>query len=305
MKDRVQFGLLLAALTGAASLGFAAGTNPPPLVRPMPIVSPALLRDSFVEKPLDQLSSREVSDWGKAALAIQSAKWKHGESPHFIVHFFRNGSKIGRRSEDFYTEIKEFFGNRPDLLGAQKSQVFAFHETPDWDKFKAEIQMQWPAGVTRGNEFFYLSASDEGKFDSKGRVQAHEMTHLIFNRFFKGQPPLWLNEGIAEYFGLRRTSSATDFRRQLGAMKGEQWSDLQRLFSVTEYPANGASVNAFYAESAMVVDFLTKTSDRRLLLPKFVDAVLGGQDSAKALPIYGYKSLAEFNDAYKKYRKHF
>ena len=47
--------------------------------------------DSFTEKSWEQLSSKTVSGWGRAALDIQPQKWKHGETDHFIIHFFRNG----------------------------------------------------------------------------------------------------------------------------------------------------------------------------------------------------------------------
>ena len=76
--------------------------------------------EAFQEKKFDELSSTAMSDWGRLALEIQRPKWKHGETEHFILHFFRNGEKTARRSELFYDEIKEFFGNRLDLLGVQK-----------------------------------------------------------------------------------------------------------------------------------------------------------------------------------------
>ena len=53
------------------------------------------------------------------------------------------------------------------------------------------------------------------------------------------------------------------------------------------------------------VDFLTRTEDRRVLLPKFVDAVLKEGDFEGALKVYGFKSRADFEKEYQKYRKHF
>ena len=256
----------------------------------------------FKELPLEKLSSSAVSDWGKMALAIQPGKWKHGETEHFIIHFTRNGDKVARRSEEYYTEIKEFFGNRPDLMKWQKSQVFAFHDVDDWRKFAVEIGQSWAAGITRGDEFFYAAANEDGRFDSKGKVQAHEMTHLVFNRFFHGHLPLWLNEGIAEYFGQRKTATLTEFRRQMGATEK---FPLASLFEAQTYPNGAEQMQAFYAEAAIVVDFLTKSADRRALLPKFVDAMIAGQSLGEALKVYGYASEADFAKEYQRYRKHF
>lgn len=258
--------------------------------------------DSFKEKAWDKLSSREMSEWGTMALAINSKKWQHGETDHFIIHYFRNGEKIGSRSEKFYGEIREFFGKRPDLLGSHKSHIFAFQDSSDWKEFATKIDRAWAGGVTRGNEFYYQSVSDEGKFDSKGKVQAHEMTHLVFNRLFKGLPPLWLNEGVAEYFGQRKTSTLTQFRQQMGQGTGY---DLKELFQATEYPPQQQKITDFYAEAAILVDFLTHLSDRAALLPKFVDAMIADPDMGKAVKIYGYKDLNDFMADYKRYRKRF
>src|SRR5439155_16339934 len=144
--------------------------------------------------------------------------------------------------------------NRPDLMLGHKSQVFAFHDDADWKQFREAIRLPWIGGVTHGDEFFYLSASETGQFDSKGKVQAHEMTHLILNRFFHGRPPLWLNEGIAEYFGQRKTTGISEFRRQMGATPPVP---LPRLFEAETYPRSEFEIQAFYAEAAIVVDFLT------------------------------------------------
>ena len=258
--------------------------------------------DSFKEKKLDDFSSTRMSDWGDLALGIQHLKWKHGESEHFIIHFFRSGERIARRSEVFYGEIKAFFGNRPDLLVGQKSQVFAFNDAPDWKQFAGTIQKDWAGGVTRGDEFFYLTTNEKGQFDDRGKVQAHEMTHLIFNRFYRGHPPLWLNEGIAEYFSQRKIGALPQFRQQVILTPPYH---LGQLFLTEEYPERPDQIQAFYTEAAVVVDFLTRTAERTTKLPKFVDAMIATNDITAALQLYGYKDFAEFEKAYKNYRRHF
>ena len=258
--------------------------------------------ESFHQKTWETLSDRNVSDWGQTALQIQPNHWKHGETDHFIIHCFLGGEMIGRRCEKFYAEIKEFFGNRPDLLQGRKSHIFAFNNFRDWEEFEHSVTDMRIAGITRGNEFFYIATTEMGQYDSRGTVQAHEMTHLVFNRFFKGRPPLWLNEGIAEYFGERKTTGLAEFRRRMGSA----WKfNLDKLFSTGMYPRQAADIQSFYAESAIVVDFLTKTPERLALLPKFVDAMIADPDMDMAVQIYGYKDLAEFKSAYARYRQSF
>jgi hypothetical protein len=256
----------------------------------------------FEQRPWSQLSDRQITDWGRIALSIHSNSWMHIETEHFIIHCFRDEDKIANRSEAFYPEIRDFFGNRRDLLQGHKSHIFAFHDVADWRAFGREINKANILGITRGNEFFYLSIGENGYFESNGKVQAHEMTHLIFNRFFSGRPPLWLNEGVAEYFGRRKTTSIVEFRRQMGLTPKY---NLDRLFSAETYPSNLLDVQAFYTEATIVVDFLSHTEDRRVLLPQFIEAMINENNLDKALTIYGYHNLPEFENDYKRYRLRF
>jgi hypothetical protein len=110
---------------------------------------------------------------------------------------------------------------------------------------------------------------------------------------------LWLNEGSAEYFGQRKTAGISEFRRQMGATSP---MPLSTLFAAESYPPD---VQVFYAEAAIVVDFLTHIDGRAKLLPKFVDAMIERNDVAAALKVYGYQDLPEFEKAYGRYRKYF
>ena len=260
-------------------------------------------RYTFHEKFWRQLSDTNISTNGRVALAIDAPQWRHGETEHFILHYGRNGDKIARRAEEFYAEIREFFGNRPDLLAGRKSHIFAMHVPADWQKFLKTVGMSPSiAGFTRGNEFFYFSLDEEGRFDPKSRVQTHEMTHLLFQQFFRNPPPLWLNEGVAEYFGFRKTSTSMEFQRE---MRRPMKYNLGTLFAATDYPGDPKAVQAFYAEAAIIVDFLTNTPERRAVLPKFVDAMIADNNLNKAVKLYGYRDRADFESAYERYRRQF
>ncbi len=254
------------------------------------------------EKPFDKLSDKKTSDWGVLALAT-STKWKHGETEHFIIHFFANADAIARRCEKFYADTREFFGFRHDLMGALKSHVFAFHDPADWKSFRRQVKLSdTTGGVARSHEFFYLSVNSDKQFDALAHVQAHEMTHLVFNRFFNGRVPLWLNEGVAEYFGLKKIADITTFRTYVGKAKP---FPLDKLFAAEKYPEQEQSLRSFYAESAIVLDFLTQTSERRALLPKFIDAMIAKNDADAALKLYGFNARADFEKAYERHRGQF
>lgn len=251
------------------------------------------------EKPFDKLSDKRISDWGVLALAT-STKWKHGETEHFVVHFFASGDAVARRCEKFYAEIREFFGFRHDLMGALKSHVFAFQDPADWKSFRRQAKLAdttW--GVARSHEFFFLSVAPDPQYDALARIQAHEMTHLVFHRFFTGRVPLWLNEGVAEYFGAKKTLDVGTFRKEMGRAKPYP---LDKLFGAEKYPEQEQALRSFYAEATIVVDYLTSTTERRALLPKFIDAMIAKNDVDAALRLYGFDSRDEFKKAYERHR---
>ena len=128
------------------------------------------------------------------------------------------------------------------------------------------------------------------------------MTHLLFQQFFRNPPPLWLNEGVAEYFGFRKTSTSMEFQRE---MRRPMKYNLGTLFAATDYPGDPKAVQAFYAEAAIIVDFLTNTPERRAVLPKFVDAMIADNNLNKAVKLYGYRDRADFESAYEHYRRQF
>ena len=57
---------------------------------------------------------------------------------------------------------------------------------------------EWTFSRVEGPVMFLQQAENTS---SSGDVLAHEMTHLVMNRFFERRRPLWLNEGLAEYYG--------------------------------------------------------------------------------------------------------
>lgn len=253
----------------------------------------------FTEKTFAQLSDQRLSEAGRKALALDSENWKHAETPHFVVHFQRSGPRVAARCEDFYAETREFFGRRPDLRPATKSHVFAFSDGAVWAAFKSALRLhRRVAGITIDDEFFWKATDERGQFEDLAPVQRHEMTHLIFNRLFEGRPPLWLNEGIAEFFAHRRELTSTEYRANLRAAPNVSLPD---LFERTRYPAGDTGIALFYVESSRLVLFLARTPERQAILPKFVDAMIAGQTVEEALRVYGYSGLDEFTRAYRKF----
>ncbi len=253
----------------------------------------------FHEKTFAQLSDRRVTEVGRQALDAAPDTWKHAETAHFVIHFQRSGPRVASRCEDFYAETREFFGNRADRTPDAKSHVFAFSDDTAWRTFKSAVRLSpLVAGVTIDTEFFWKATDDRGQFEDLAPVQRHEMTHLIFNRLFEGRPPLWLNEGIAEFFGHRRQWTSVAYRQRLRAAPD---APLTEVFAARRYPRSELAIHTFYVEASRLVFFLARNPARQALLPKFTEAMIAGQSIEEALQIYGYEDLDDFTRDYRKF----
>jgi hypothetical protein len=123
---------------------------------------------------------------------------------------------------------------------------------------------------------------------------AHEMTHLVFNRFLSVRLPLWLNEGLAEYYAEFAYRAA----RGMGQSKGNafrplnRWIPLADLLEATAYPVEPIEVNEFYATSKYLAGYLLLRQPREKW-SAFFARVLAGETALPALlETYGWADVA-------------
>jgi hypothetical protein len=86
------------------------------------------------------------------------------------------------------------------------------------------------------------------------------MTHLALHRFVSGDTPLWLNEGFAEFEGLRlyRTSlklRGYGMKNVSDHLDRDRYIPLKDLTTAVDYPKTQDEVVAFYTESERLVHF--------------------------------------------------
>jgi hypothetical protein len=139
----------------------------------------------------------------------------------------------------------------------------------------------------------YLQELGSTPSDKMGLL-AHEMTHLVFNRFLPVPLPLWLNEGLAEYYGEFAYRAA----RGMGQSRRNAFPPLRRqtllpdLFAATAYPADPATTATFYATSKYLVGYLLLRQPRDKWIA-FFNRVLNGEEAVAALlAAYGWADVA-------------
>lgn len=284
----------LAALLCAVSCARGADAPLPPDVR-------------LEEKPLDALASRDANPLGRKALALAPAKWKHAETPHFIVHYRRatEAQKVVREVEFTLWFVAQSLGAGPERY-AKKSDVYVFQDEREWIQFRPEAEVPgWTASFASGDDLFLHIGGPGEAFDS--RILAHETTHAVVARLYPRQTwPKWLNEGFAET--MAGASMAARKHVWGKAMQQELYDATlspEELTAMADYPAKEEEVTRFYQSSEKLVRYLLYVYPKERF-PKFIDAVLLGLPFRTALTqVYGdqAKDYPAFLKQYERFTK--
>ena len=130
------------------------------------------------------------------------------------------------------------------------------------------------------------------------RTIVHEYVHVLFDA---PGLPLWLSEGIADYYST--TTLSRDRRRVvLGdripahlAQASRWWVPLSQVLSVPRSArlSNDDTDMSFYAESWLLVHYLMRgTPARGAQIARFLDLLAGGRDGGRGVRA-GHRSAGE------------
>lgn len=231
--------------------------------------------------------------------------WHHLRTTHFVIHYEKKifAAKVARLAESFYDYISaDLPPDLPDRLGERLSHIFVFADARDWPSVISGTPGLSSLTVSFvRNQAMYLQEWGDSSSD-KMSVLAHEMTHLVLNRFLKKSIPLWLNEGLAEYYG----EFAYRAVRGMGQSKSSAFPPtknlfpLETLFALTSYPPDTV-VLLFYKTSKYLVGFL-RLKHAPVCWNTYFTAVATGSPSTPALlSAFPYPDLPALETAFQKF----
>ena len=187
-------------------------------------------------------------------------EWQALNGDHFIIYFLGNeqiAKDILDKAEFFYRNIATELGYprySEFWLWDKRVKIYIY---PDHQTFlKATGQPQWSQGMAD-----YKNKTIVSYAWSKGFVESllpHEMAHLIFRDFvgFKGEIPLWLDEGVAQW-------SEEPKRKQIKAVAKQFFNDDAVLSLEDMMKLDIRKVTA--ADRVYIRSTITKKGDRGIL----------------------------------------
>jgi tetratricopeptide (TPR) repeat protein len=185
--------------------------------------------------------------------------------------------------------------------------IVIFPDDASYSPFKPHLGGQVARGVAGyfqpGTDVNYITVARDGDLARNPSTLLHEYTHLLVNNHFRAAP-LWLKEGLAEFYSTARLSP--DGRRlTLGEAPERRPRELRRrellplptllaLDQTSSTYADPAQRGLFYAQSWALVHYLSEArGGRGGALARFIDLLAGGAKTEDALREAFGMSVAE------------
>ena len=238
----------------------------------------------FEEVMAAQMDVTALTEKGWRCLQSELVNWQHAQSEHFVLHFERKdfAKHVARLAEFLYKYMADELHVGTDRLPG-RSHVFVFNTARRWDAFTEEISGpgEWAYSFVYGSDMFLQRA---GARHESSEIVAHEMVHVILYRFYGRQPPLWLNEGLAQWYQEFGYSAYTGTGKSKSSpfRPLKAWYPLPDLVALKQYPVEPKEIALFYTTSKYLVGYLMlkKPPER---MNEFVAALTEGCSMEKAL----------------------
>lgn len=235
------------------------------------------------------------------ALTGLRRSWSHAETEFFIIHYQQVGfaKQVARMADFQYQYIAADLPGFQDRM-KEKSHIVVVRNEEEWKAFlqTADAAPEWAAAYVHGM-IMYLYDTDNSK--ANANILAHEMSHLVLNRFFRLQPPLWLNEGLAEWYGNVGHSAfkgqKVDVERGLGKLASP--FPVAVISAMNGYPNTPEEVTLFYATSQQMVGMLMLRKDQPAFVEFLKAITVEGKSFMEPLAaVYALPDLSAFQKAF-------
>jgi tetratricopeptide (TPR) repeat protein len=258
-------------------------------------------------------------------LALSSAmrgehheNWIEIKSPHYTI-YSNSGEHDGRRVAAQFEEIRALFEQsfpklkvdfgKPTNVYVLKDENSLKLLMPSYGQNKNAIKIAGQYHLSNDKNFAVVRADVTGTGTNPYHVMYHEWAHGLFRLNFRGLP-LWLDEGLAEYWGgsdidNREGRVGMADRAQLRVLQQNTFIPISTLVSVdATSPLYNTRDHAgmFYAESWAIVHYFSsaqEVSDQHLL-NKYLAALQATDDPIEAAnrSFGDLKKLGEKLEAY-------
>ena len=245
--------------------------------------------------------------------------WIEIKSPHFTV-YSNAGEHDGRRVALEFEEIRAMFeqnfprlrvdaGGKPTIIYALRNEDSLKLLLPTYGQTKNGMKIAGQYHSTYDKNFAVVRTDVVGGAQSPYHVMYHEYAHELFRLNYRGLP-LWLDEGLAEYWGFSniQNKEAEVGRADPGTIRLLQRNQLLPIATLVSLDSTSPLYNTqdhsgiFYAEAWAAVHYLSMSPELRSqnLLGKYLATLQQTDDPIEAAN-RTFGDLREFGDRLENY----
>jgi len=217
--------------------------------------------------------------------------WTVAKSDHFEI-YSQAGGDAARSALIWFEELRAFFQQTGvDLDERQPIRVIAFRSAKEYNAYRLRPTADAYYVGTESRDYIVMPALGADRFRVAAHEYAHAMMHAAGLKF-----PLWLGEGIAEFFStIRIGAQGCEIGGELPAhsqvLQRRAWVPLADLFALSEkspFLESRENSSVFYAESWMITEMLVLSPAYSSRLSDLFAALKSGAPGVQALPsVYG------------------
>lgn len=185
--------------------------------------------------------------------------WKELRGDHFIIYYLNDdkfAADVLQKAEGYYKNIASDLGyQRYSDFWQWENRVKIYLYTTQEEFLKATGRQDWSHGMAD-----YTAKEIRSYMWKEGFVESllpHEITHLVFRDYvgFKGEIPLWLDEGVAEWEEPHKRAIARESMKVF--LAEERKFSLRDLTQIDIRNVKiELAVKLFYVQSVSVIDFM-------------------------------------------------
>lgn len=257
-----------------------------------------------------------------AATVPARAEWREASSPNFLVYADQSEGDIRAFTDmlERYRSAMRYIYKLPDEPTSPSNRLTIF-VVRDADQVRKLM-----GGNSRFVRGFYLPRAggsvafvprveDDSRSDRVSRdeqILLHEYAHHFMFSVFSGSPPVWLQEGFAEFFSTAKFDSAGGVGLGLPAdhraaeLVLAQDVPLDLLLNTRKYRENASKrYDAFYGRSWLLFHYLTFSDARTGQMASYLQRINAGEgEEAAARQAFGdLDALDKELAAYRKRRR--
>jgi hypothetical protein len=225
--------------------------------------------------------------------------WSIAETNNFRIFFkgdIKPIDKMAQVVEDSRQNAYERWFGKAEDTWSPKCYLYLDDSGKEFKKAPKNARGYTSAFQKGWNYHRYITVHSDDP-DLVDTVLPHEITHAVMIGHFVDQLPTWADEGMAGI--AQRRADFDDFHKLIGRYehKGKLFS-LQTLMEMEGYPDD--DVDLFYAQSALLVEFLIKEKEPKVFVSLLREAKKDGW--APALKqLYGFTSFEDLEKRWKNF----